>query len=85
MSPVAVDTESEGSLPLGRYIAKTKVEPISATYHVSLAGYELAELRRLGGDGGVQRAIERAIEDFIAHDGRTPLADSHFITSEELR
>lgn len=69
--PLSVVGMSEASLPNLRQ-GKTRVDPISAIYELSIAGDDLKALRRLGKDGGAIWAIEQAIQDYIATNGNQP-------------
>lgn len=67
-----VEVASEGNLPtLGQ--TRGRVEPVSATYQVHLAGKDLVALRRIGGTGGVLAAIEAALDLYIHTGGAWPL------------
>lgn len=69
--PFKVEEASTGSLAHFFH----DLEPVSATFAISVAGPELVKLRRLG-KGSALAALENAIDDFLALEGNRAIFEA---------
>lgn len=72
--PLKFEEASQGNLPtLGQ--ARGRVEPISQTFNLHIAGPTLENLRRIARSKGQDLiwALETAVDDYISTNGNEPL------------